>query len=63
VHEVLADTLLILAGVHSCATLIHHYALRDRTLARRLPGSAQSMIPKSGSRFWEKIILQSTFSP
>ncbi len=39
VHEVLANLLLILAGIHSGAALIHHYAFRDRTLARMLPGA------------------------
>ena len=39
VHEYLADTLLILAGVHAVAALIHHYVFRGRTLSRMLPGS------------------------
>jgi cytochrome b561 len=39
VHEYLANTLLILAGVHAAAALIHHYGFRDRTLARMLPGA------------------------
>jgi len=38
-HEFLANALLILAGVHAAAALVHHYALRDRTLTRMLPGS------------------------
>jgi cytochrome b561 len=38
VHELLANTLLILAGGHAIAALVHHYALRDRTLTRMLPG-------------------------
>ena len=38
VHELLADTLLILAGLHATAALIHHYAFGDRTLTRMLPG-------------------------
>ncbi len=38
VHEVLANALIILAGIHAGAALIHHYAFRDRTLARMLPG-------------------------
>ncbi len=37
-HEVLANALLILAGVHAGAALLHHYAFRDRTLVRMLPG-------------------------
>jgi len=36
-HEFLANALLILAGLHALAALIHYYALRDRTLARMLP--------------------------
>jgi cytochrome b561 len=39
-HEYLADTLLILAGVHAVAALIHHYVFRDHTLSRMLPRSA-----------------------
>jgi cytochrome b561 len=38
-HEFLANALLILAGVHAAAALVHHYALRDRTLTRMLPGA------------------------
>jgi cytochrome b561 len=40
VHEFCADALLILAGVHACAALVHHYLFRDRTLIRMLPGRA-----------------------
>jgi len=39
VHEYAANTLLILAGVHAGAALIHHYVFRDRTLSRMLPGA------------------------
>jgi cytochrome b561 len=39
VHEYLADTLLILAGVHAAAALVHHYLFEDRTLLRMLPGA------------------------
>jgi cytochrome b561 len=38
IHELLANALLILAGIHAAAALIHHYAWRDRTLVRMLPG-------------------------
>jgi cytochrome b561 len=38
VHEVLANVLMIVAGLHAAAALIHHWVLRDRTLARMLPG-------------------------
>jgi cytochrome b561 len=40
VHGTLADALLILAGVHACAALVHHWIWRDRTLTRMLPGAA-----------------------
>jgi cytochrome b561 len=40
VHYYLADTLLILAGIHASAALVHHWIWRDRTLARMLPGGA-----------------------
>ena len=38
VHEYLADALLMLAGVHAAAALMHHYLFEDRTLLRMLPG-------------------------
>jgi cytochrome b561 len=41
VHEYLADTLLILAGVHAAAALMHHYIFEDRTLARMLPAASK----------------------
>lgn len=40
VHNFLANALLILAGIHAAAALVHHYLWRDRTLARMLPGGA-----------------------
>ena len=39
VHGTLADALLILAGIHASAALVHHWIWRDRTLARMLPGA------------------------
>ena len=39
VHEVLANSLVILAGVHAAAALLHHWVFRDRTLMRMLPHS------------------------
>lgn len=36
-HEVTANALVILAALHSAAALIHHWVLRDHTLARMLP--------------------------
>jgi cytochrome b561 len=37
-HAYLADTLLILAGIHAAAAIMHHHVWRDRTLTRMLPG-------------------------
>ena len=37
VHEFLADALLLLAGAHAAAALMHHYVFEDRTLSRMLP--------------------------
>jgi cytochrome b561 len=42
VHELLANALLILAGIHAVAALIHHYLFRDRTLVRMLPGATRA---------------------
>jgi len=36
-HPTLADTLLILAGVHAAAALFHHFILKDLVLATMLP--------------------------
>jgi cytochrome b561 len=36
VHELLANALLILAGLHAVAGLAHHYVLKDGTLQRML---------------------------
>ena len=33
-HSTLADAVLILAGLHACAALFHHYVLRDRLIRR-----------------------------
>ena len=41
VHEVLANTLVILAVLHAAAALAHHWLLRDRTLLRMLPWSGR----------------------
>jgi cytochrome b561 len=38
-HSTLADALLILAGIHACAAIVHHNVWRDRTLMRMLPGT------------------------
>jgi cytochrome b561 len=38
VHETLANLLMIAAGLHAAAALVHHWLLGDRTLARMLPG-------------------------
>ncbi|MBV9237895.1 MAG: cytochrome b [Xanthobacteraceae bacterium] len=39
VHEILANALVIFAGLHAVAALVHHWILRDRTLLRMLPGA------------------------
>jgi cytochrome b561 len=39
VHELLANALLIVVGLHTAAALAHHWLLRDRTLSRMLPGA------------------------
>lgn len=36
-HEVMANALVIFAAFHAAAALVHHWLLRDRTLARMLP--------------------------
>jgi len=40
-HSLAADALGIVAAGHAAAALFHHWALRDRTLARMLPGLAR----------------------
>jgi cytochrome b561 len=47
-HGTLADALLILAGVHAGAALVHHWIWRDRTLSRMLPGAR--LVPQRGRR-------------
>ncbi|GEC58365.1 cytochrome b561 [Bradyrhizobium elkanii] len=37
VHEVLANGMLALIGLHAAAALVHHFIFRDRTLLRMLP--------------------------
>lgn len=39
VHEMLANAIMLLVGLHAAAALLHHYVLRDRTLLRMLPGA------------------------
>jgi cytochrome b561 len=36
-HALAANTLLIVAGVHAAAGLLHHFVLRDATLRQMLP--------------------------
>lgn len=36
-HELAANALLIIAGLHAVAALVHHYLWHDRTLTRMLP--------------------------
>ena len=42
VHEVTVNALVIVAGLHAAAALLHHWILRDRTLMRMLPLSLRS---------------------
>lgn len=37
VHDTVAWTIIVLAGLHAAAALIHHYGLRDNVLKRMLP--------------------------
>jgi len=37
IHEILANTLLVLALLHMAAALLHHWVIRDETLIRMLP--------------------------
>ena len=36
-HALAANTILIVAGLHAAAALVHHFVLRDATLRRMLP--------------------------
>jgi cytochrome b561 len=36
-HALVANAVLIVAGLHSAAALFHHFILRDATLRRMLP--------------------------
>ena len=40
-HATLATVVLILAGVHAGAALVHRYLWRDGVLARMLPGPGE----------------------
>ncbi len=37
-HELLANTVMVLAALHAGAALVHHYGLKDGVLRRMLPG-------------------------
>jgi len=39
IHELLANTLIVVASLHGAAALMHHFVLGDRTLRRMLPGA------------------------
>lgn len=36
-HELAANLLLVLAGLHAAAALVHHYVLKDDVLVRMMP--------------------------
>jgi cytochrome b561 len=38
IHEWIANTIIILAGLHAAAALFHHYVLGDDVLLRMVPG-------------------------
>ncbi len=40
-HALAADAVVIVAGLHSAAALVHHFVLRDATLRRMLPWGAR----------------------
>jgi len=40
-HNYVAWTIIILAGLHAAAALYHHYVLKDRVLERMLPGHSE----------------------
>ncbi len=42
VHETGGTAGYVLIGLHATAALFHHYALRDNTLVRILPGRRRS---------------------
>jgi cytochrome b561 len=40
VHELVANTILVVAGLHALAALVHHYVWKDDVLRRMLPPRA-----------------------
>ncbi|HYH38309.1 MAG TPA: cytochrome b [Azospirillum sp.] len=48
VHEVLGNAILILAGLHAVAALVHQYVLKDGVLARMLPWGQTLSPPRRG---------------
>ena len=40
-HALCADAVVIVAGLHSAAALVHHFVMRDATLRRMLPWGAR----------------------
>ncbi|MGE4480214.1 cytochrome b [Acidocella sp.] len=38
IHDIAAWTIIVLAGAHAAAALLHHYILKDGVLRRMLPG-------------------------
>jgi cytochrome b561 len=41
VHDILANTILIVAALHAGAALVHHFIFRDRVLTRMLIGASE----------------------
>jgi len=46
IHEIAANALVIVAGLHAVAAMIHHFVLGDSTLVRMLPRA----LPRSRGR-------------
>ncbi|MGQ9371098.1 cytochrome b [Azospirillum sp. ST 5-10] len=44
VHEVLGNAILVLAGLHAAAALVHQYVLKDGVLARMLPWETKPQV-------------------
>jgi cytochrome b561 len=44
-HELIANTILIIAGLHALAALVHHYVWKDDVLRRMLPGRRSEGTP------------------
>ena len=48
-HEAIANTVLILAGLHAAAAMFHHFALRDEVLRRMWPKRTEQREPNDSA--------------